>query len=151
MRSCSKSADSSPPNSESNPSNSSNSKPDGKRGKEAITKQRDLVEELIGEEAENAHTHKPESTHNILNEVVVDRGPSPTMSTIELFGDDEHFTTVLADGLCIATPTVRIVLDSFYFPFPHSSGDLPIWLLCFPGFIAYLSNLPLLSLSISPF
>lgn len=27
------------------------------------------------------------------------------MSQIELFGDDEHFTTVLADGICIATPT----------------------------------------------
>ena len=27
------------------------------------------------------------------------------MSHIELFGDDEHFTTVLADGICIATPT----------------------------------------------
>jgi NAD+ kinase len=27
------------------------------------------------------------------------------MSSIELFGDDEHFTTLLADGICIATPT----------------------------------------------
>ena len=27
------------------------------------------------------------------------------MSTIELFGDDEHFTTVQADGICVATPT----------------------------------------------
>lgn len=27
------------------------------------------------------------------------------MSQIELFGDDEHFTTLLADGVCIATPT----------------------------------------------
>jgi NAD+ kinase len=27
------------------------------------------------------------------------------MSTIELFGDDEHFTTVQADGVCISTPT----------------------------------------------
>jgi len=27
------------------------------------------------------------------------------MSQIELFGDDEHFTTLLADGICIATPT----------------------------------------------
>ena len=27
------------------------------------------------------------------------------MSTLEIFGDDEHFTTVQADGVCIATPT----------------------------------------------
>ncbi|KAF2272693.1 ATP-NAD kinase [Westerdykella ornata] len=66
---------------------------------------KDLVEELIGEEQEDNHTHRPETTHNILNEVVVDRGPNGTMATIELFGDDEHFTTIQADGVCIATPT----------------------------------------------
>ncbi|KAK8241870.1 ATP-NAD kinase-like domain-containing protein [Phyllosticta capitalensis] len=66
---------------------------------------KDLVEELIGEEMEDAHTHKPDGTHNILNEVVVDRGPNPTLSSIEIFGDDEHFTSVQADGICIATPT----------------------------------------------
>jgi NAD+ kinase len=65
----------------------------------------DLVEELIGEEQDDNRTHKPERTHNILNEVVVDRGPNGTMSTIELFGDDEHFTTIQADGICVATPT----------------------------------------------
>ena len=65
----------------------------------------DLVEELIGEESEDHYTHKPDGTHNILNEVVVDRGPNPTMSSIELFGDDEHFTTVQADGICVSTPT----------------------------------------------
>jgi NAD+ kinase len=27
------------------------------------------------------------------------------MSTLEIFGDSEHFTTVQADGICIATPT----------------------------------------------
>ena len=27
------------------------------------------------------------------------------MSAIEIFGDDEHFTTVQADGVCVATPT----------------------------------------------
>ncbi|KAF3031995.1 hypothetical protein E8E12_000769 [Didymella heteroderae] len=67
--------------------------------------QSDLVEQLIGEEAEDNHTHKPDGTYNILNEVVVDRGPNPTMSSIELFGDDEHFTTVQADGICVSTPT----------------------------------------------
>ncbi|KAE8348796.1 ATP-NAD kinase-like domain-containing protein [Aspergillus coremiiformis] len=66
---------------------------------------RDLVEELIGEEAEGILTHRPEKVIQILNDVVLDRGPNPTMSSIELFGDDEHFTTLLADGICIATPT----------------------------------------------
>ncbi|KAM0335807.1 hypothetical protein ACHAQA_000857 [Verticillium albo-atrum] len=66
---------------------------------------RDLVEELIGEEKDNEHTHKPDGTYEILNEIVVDRGPNPTMSYTEIFGDDEHFTSVQADGICVSTPT----------------------------------------------
>lgn len=66
---------------------------------------RDLVEELIGEEKEDEHTHKPDGTYEILNEIVVDRGPNPTLSYTEIFGDDEHFTSVLADGICVSTPT----------------------------------------------
>lgn len=66
---------------------------------------RDIVEELIGEESEDNHTHKPEGTHNIINEVVIDRGPNATMSTLEVFGDNDHFTTIQADGICVATPT----------------------------------------------
>ncbi|KAL9137235.1 MAG: hypothetical protein Q9175_001567 [Cornicularia normoerica] len=65
----------------------------------------DLVEQLIGEEAENDYTHKPDGSYEILNDIVVDRGPNPTMSSIEIFGDDEHFTRVQADGVCVATPT----------------------------------------------
>ncbi|KAH6648969.1 ATP-NAD kinase [Truncatella angustata] len=66
---------------------------------------RDLVEELIGEEKDDDHTHRPDGTYEILNELVVDRGPNPTMSFTEIFGDDEHFTSVMADGLCVSTPT----------------------------------------------
>lgn len=88
---------------------------------------RDLVEELIGEESEDTLTHTPDRVFEILNDVVLDRGPNPStyiphrsvclisgfsclqsciaMSSIELFGDDEHFTTVLADGVVVATPT----------------------------------------------
>lgn len=29
----------------------------------------------------------------------------PAMSNTEIFGDDEHFTSVLADGICVCTPT----------------------------------------------
>ncbi|EDN05942.1 conserved hypothetical protein [Histoplasma mississippiense (nom. inval.)] len=67
--------------------------------------QRDLVEELIGEESDDDTTHHPDKMFQILNDVVVDRGPNPTMSSIEIFGDDEHFTSVQADGVCVATPT----------------------------------------------
>ena len=38
---------------------------------------RDLVEELIGDESDNDHTHKPEGSYEILNDIVVDRGPNP--------------------------------------------------------------------------
>ncbi|KAI3392650.1 hypothetical protein diail_5331 [Diaporthe ilicicola] len=72
---------------------------------ESSRRNRDLVEELIGEEKEDEHTHKPDGTYEILNEIVVDRGPNPTMSYLEIFGDDEHFTSVLADGICVSTPT----------------------------------------------
>lgn len=40
---------------------------------------RDLVEELIGEEAEDTLTHKPDKVIQILNDVVLDRGPNPSM------------------------------------------------------------------------
>ena len=39
---------------------------------------RDLVEELIGVERDDAHTHRPDGTFEILNEIVVDRGPNPS-------------------------------------------------------------------------
>lgn len=90
-----------------------------------VHRRRDLVEELVGVEQEDEHTHKPEGTYEILNEVVVDRGPNPSkfklnthglgqrkltitrtaMSFVEIFGDDEHFTSILADGICVSTPT----------------------------------------------
>ena len=66
---------------------------------------RDLVEELIGDERDDVGSHKPDCTSNILNDIVLDRGPNATMSTIEVFGDEEHFTTVQADGIAVATPT----------------------------------------------
>lgn len=45
------------------------------------------------------------STFHILNDVVVDRGPSPFVSQLELFSGDRQLTTVQADGLVVATPT----------------------------------------------
>lgn len=39
---------------------------------------RDLVEELVGEEKEDERTHRPNGTYEILNDIVVDRGPNPS-------------------------------------------------------------------------
>ncbi|KAF5877754.1 putative atp-nad kinase protein [Botrytis fragariae] len=78
---------------------------DGENGDEDTIPERDLVEELVGEEMGDERTHRPDGTYEILNDIVVDRGPNPTMSSIEIFGDDEHFTSVQADGVCVATPT----------------------------------------------
>lgn len=43
--------------------------------------------------------------HQVMNEVVVDRGPSSFMSSLDLFGDGELLTSVLADGIIFATTT----------------------------------------------
>jgi NAD+ kinase len=39
---------------------------------------RDLVEELVGEEQGDERTHKPNGSYEILNDIVVDRGPNPS-------------------------------------------------------------------------
>ncbi|KAI9786702.1 MAG: NAD(+) kinase [Peltula sp. TS41687] len=41
----------------------------------------------------------------VLNELVMDRGPSPYVSNLELYGDDELLTVVQADGCIFSTPT----------------------------------------------
>ncbi|KAI8839919.1 ATP-NAD kinase-like domain-containing protein [Chytridium lagenaria] len=51
------------------------------------------------------NTYRIEKTFHVLNELVVDRGPSPYMSELELYVDDAPLTTMQADGLVIATPT----------------------------------------------
>jgi NAD+ kinase len=48
------------------------------------SKKRDLVEELIGEEVEGTLTHKPEKVVQILNDVVLDRGPNPSRFPVYL-------------------------------------------------------------------
>ncbi|THH28629.1 hypothetical protein EUX98_g5561 [Antrodiella citrinella] len=50
-------------------------------------------------------TTRPVESFEVLNDLVVDRGPSPYVSLLELFGDEHHLTTVQADGLTISTPT----------------------------------------------
>jgi NAD+ kinase len=49
----------------------------------------------------------------VLNELVIDRGPSPYVSNLELYGDNELLTVVQADGCIFSTPTGK----SFFFFF----------------------------------
>jgi NAD+ kinase len=42
---------------------------------------------------------------DVLNEIVIDRGPSPWVSNLELFMDEKLLTIVQADGLILSTPT----------------------------------------------
>jgi NAD+ kinase len=69
------------------------------------------------------YSTRPTETFEVLNDLVIDRGPSPYVSLLELFGellsnhpcehdfliqtlgDEHHMTTVQGDGLTIATPT----------------------------------------------
>ena len=44
-------------------------------------------------------------TYIVLNEVVIDRGPSPFLSNVDIFCDTQYLTTVQGDGVIIATPT----------------------------------------------
>ena len=68
--------------------------------------QRRLRDELLGPDlSTDTHTHTPDGTTVVLNEVVVDRGPNATMATVELYANDEFLTSIAADGVCVATPT----------------------------------------------
>jgi NAD+ kinase len=46
----------------------------------------------------------------VLNELVIDRGLSPYVSNLELYGDNELLTIVQADGCIFSTPTGRLSL-----------------------------------------
>ncbi|KAG5678301.1 hypothetical protein PVAND_007988 [Polypedilum vanderplanki] len=47
----------------------------------------------------------PSTNILVLNEVVIDRGPSPYLSNIDLFLDGRHITSVQGDGLIISSPS----------------------------------------------
>jgi NAD+ kinase len=48
----------------------------------------------------------------VLNELVIDRGPSPYVSNLELYGDNELLTVVQADGCIFSTPTGKTFYPS---------------------------------------
>jgi NAD+ kinase len=47
----------------------------------------------------------PAGSFAALNEVLIDRGPSPFLSNVDLFCAKQYLTTVQGDGIIIATPT----------------------------------------------
>uniref|UniRef100_A0A3P9IL29 NAD(+) kinase n=1 Tax=Oryzias latipes TaxID=8090 RepID=A0A3P9IL29_ORYLA len=48
---------------------------------------------------------RPAVQYQVLNDVVVDRGPSSYLSNVDLFLDGHLITTVQGDGLIVSTPT----------------------------------------------
>jgi hypothetical protein len=75
-------------------------------GEDVDDEQVDCISAPIGEERQvPCFTTVPVEKYHVINDLVIDRGPSPYVSLLELFGDDKHLTTVQADGLAISTPT----------------------------------------------
>ncbi|XP_070168770.1 NAD kinase isoform X4 [Polyergus mexicanus] len=60
---------------------------------------------IIMRKNEEGQPTEPPTNLLVLNEVVVDRGPSPYLSNIDLFIDGKHVTSVQGDGLIVSTPT----------------------------------------------
>jgi len=59
---------------------------------------------LQGTVYKNGET-KPNGIYHILNEAVIDRGPSPFLAMVDVECDQQYLTTVQGDGIIIATPT----------------------------------------------
>jgi NAD+ kinase len=43
--------------------------------------------------------------YHVMNEVVIDRGPSSYAIQIEIYFDGNYMTTLVGDGIIISTPT----------------------------------------------
>ena len=54
---------------------------------------------------------------HILNEIVIDRGPSPFLAVIDLECDQQYLTTVQGDGIIVATPTGAYLLTLYVLTF----------------------------------
>ncbi|KAK7514104.1 NAD kinase associated with ferric reductase [Phyllosticta citriasiana] len=54
---------------------------------------------------ENSPSYFEAEQFEVLNELVIDRGPSPYVSNLELYGDNALLTVVQADGCIFSTPT----------------------------------------------
>lgn len=60
---------------------------------------------ILRKNDQNGKEGKPPTNLLVLNEVVIDRGPSPYLSNIDLFLDGKLITSVQGDGLIVSTPT----------------------------------------------
>ncbi|CAL4060149.1 unnamed protein product, partial [Meganyctiphanes norvegica] len=60
---------------------------------------------IIRKDQEIGKNTKPPTNLLVLNEVVIDRGPSPYLSNIDLYLDGKRITSVQGDGLIVSTPT----------------------------------------------
>ncbi|CAH0720413.1 unnamed protein product, partial [Brenthis ino] len=74
-------------------------------GHAALTLRSRLQCVVLRKTSEDGKEKKKTTTILVLNEVVVDRGPSPYLSNIDLFLDGKHITSVQGDGLIVSTPT----------------------------------------------
>ncbi|XP_050347969.1 NAD kinase-like isoform X8 [Nymphalis io] len=74
-------------------------------GHAALTLRSRLQCVVLRKTTEDGKEKKKPTTILVLNEVVVDRGPSPYLSNIDLFLDGKHITSVQGDGLIVSTPT----------------------------------------------
>ncbi|XP_062888962.1 NAD kinase-like isoform X2 [Mobula hypostoma] len=60
---------------------------------------------LINTMCGDVHPRRQVTHYQVLNEVVVDRGPSSYLSNVDLFLDGRLITTVQGDGVIVSTPT----------------------------------------------
>ncbi|GAB7365658.1 hypothetical protein MBLNU230_g6999t1 [Neophaeotheca triangularis] len=51
------------------------------------------------------HNKLEGETHEVLNELVIDRGPSSYISSLDLYANDSLLTRISADGIILSTPT----------------------------------------------
>ncbi|KAI2797595.1 hypothetical protein BLOT_014129 [Blomia tropicalis] len=63
-----------------------------------------IMDNMLNNDTSN-NSMRPNSCHLVLNEMVVDRGPSPYLSNVDLYIDGKRITTVQGDGLIVSTPT----------------------------------------------
>ncbi|KAF7186836.1 NAD(+) kinase [Pseudocercospora fuligena] len=55
--------------------------------------------------SESQSTKIEGETHEVLNELVIDRGPSSYISSLDLYANDSLLTRISADGIILSTPT----------------------------------------------
>lgn len=102
----------------------------------------------------------PSESFEVLNELVVDRGPSPYVSLLELFGDNDHLTSAQADGITVSTPTgstaysvsiLRSIFGFSFSPFPYTAIGWRLSSTSRNTCTSYNSNLPVSLSSICAF